>query len=85
MPRYYFGTQIGEVHITDPSGQQLRDADHAWQTARDTIMTTLREAKDQPRLFSAVLVVTDEDGEIVFEFPFAEAMALETTQDAVLH
>jgi uncharacterized protein DUF6894 len=74
MPRYFFNTRIGDELIDDPDGQVLRDADQAWETARAMIRTLLREQGSQRKLLTASLEVTDEQGEIVLEFPFAEAL-----------
>lgn len=74
MPRYFFHTAIGDDVMTDREGAELRDADHAWQVARATVEVTLGEADDHARLMTAVLIVTDDAGEIVLEFPFAEAV-----------
>lgn len=74
VPRYYFHTRIGTETLSDEEGVVLHDPDHAWQVARATIRDSLAEEADQARLMSASLVVTDEAGEIVFEFPFAEAI-----------
>lgn len=75
MPRYFFHTRIGETLIRDPDGAELQDPDHAWRVARATIRQLLAdEGKDNPDLLSAILEVTDDDGEIVLEFPFTEAL-----------
>jgi hypothetical protein len=74
MPRYYFNTRIGTELILDPEGEQLRDPDHAWQVARTTIRQILRSEGEQATLLSACIEVTDEDGEVVLEFPFSEAI-----------
>ena len=72
MPRYFFNTRIGRELILDPEGEELRDPDHAWRVARTTIREILKtEGGD---LLNAILEVTDDDGEIVLEFPFAEAL-----------
>lgn len=75
MPRYFFNTRIGNDLIPDPEGEELRDADHAWEVARAMIRQLLREGNEQPHLLSAHLEVTDEAGEVVLEFPFSEAIA----------
>lgn len=74
MPRYFFNTRIGNELILDPEGEELRDPDHAWNVARTTIREILKTEGEQARLLSAILEVTDDDGEIVMEFPFAEAI-----------
>ncbi|GJE16835.1 DUF6894 family protein [Methylobacterium marchantiae] len=85
MPRFFFHTHIGEEVITDPTGTELRDADHAWEVARDTIQATMREAEAQARLMGAILVVTDESGETVLEFPFSEIVAVAPEPAPTIH
>ncbi|NVN87581.1 MAG: hypothetical protein HXX15_16010 [Rhodopseudomonas sp.] len=74
MPRYYFNTKIGNELILDSEGELLRDPDHAWEVARTTIRQILKSEGEQAGLLSASLEVTDEDGEVVLEFPFSEAI-----------
>ncbi len=74
MPRYYFNTRIGNELILDPEGEMLRDPDHAWEVARTTIREVLKSEGKQAALLSACLEVTDEDGEVVLEFPLSEAI-----------
>jgi hypothetical protein len=74
MPRYFFHTRIGETLIPDPDGAELQDPDHAWRVARATIRQLLSDEEQTPELLSAILEVTDADGEIVLEFPFTEAL-----------
>lgn len=85
MPRYFFNTRIGDDWVTDPDGAEMPDADAAWETARDTILAALRAGKDQAQLMTADLVVTDAEGEIVLEFPFAEAVEIDPDQGATVH
>jgi hypothetical protein len=74
MPRYFFNTRIGNELILDPEGEELRDPDHAWNVARTTIREILKTEGEQANLLSAILEVTDDEGDIVMEFPFAEAI-----------
>ncbi|MGC2808808.1 MAG: hypothetical protein WA303_00370 [Bradyrhizobium sp.] len=74
MPRYFFNTRIGDELIADPEGEELRNADRAWEVARAMIRELLRTEDTRGGLLNAVLEVTDDEGEIVLEFPFAEAM-----------
>jgi hypothetical protein len=74
MPRYFFNTRIGKELILDPEGEELRDPDHAWNVARTTIREILKTEGEQAGLLNAILEVTDDDGEIVLEFPFNEAI-----------
>ena len=75
MPRYFFHTRIAADTLTDEEGVELRDADQAWRVARATIRDSLGDDGSDPRLVAAILVVTDEAGDVVLEFPFAEAIA----------
>lgn len=74
MPRYFFNTRIGTELVSDTDGEVLRNPDRAWQVARDMIKELLRTEGANAALLSAVIEVTDEQGEIVLEFPFSEAM-----------
>jgi hypothetical protein len=74
MPRYFFNTRIGSELIRDPEGAELRDPDQAWTVARSMIQELLEEEGGQASLLTAILEVTDENGDVVLEFPFAEAL-----------
>jgi hypothetical protein len=74
MPRYFFNTRIGEELIDDPEGEELRNPDRAWEVARAMILELLKSEGAEGALLEAVIEVTDDDGEIVLEFPFTEAL-----------
>ena len=74
MPRYFFNTRIGDELISDPEGEELRNPDRAWEIARAMIRELLKTEGAERSLLSAILEVTDDDGEVVLEFPFAEAI-----------
>jgi hypothetical protein len=74
MPRYFFNTRIGDELISDPEGEELRDPDRAWEIARAMIRELLNSEGLESGLVNAILEVTDSAGEIVLEFPFAEAI-----------
>jgi hypothetical protein len=74
MPRYFFNTRIGDDLIPDVEGEDLRDADQAWEMARTMIQGLLEDQGGQPNLLTASLVVTDQKGVVVLEFPFSEAL-----------
>ena len=74
MPRYFFNTRIGDELISDPEGEELRNPDRAWEVARAMIRELLKTEAAAAGLLNAILEVTDSEGEIVLEFPFAEAM-----------
>ena len=77
MPRYFFNTRLGNDLIADPEGEELRNPDRAWEVARAMIHELLR-IEGVENLMRAVLEVTDDEGEIVLEFPFAEAVLDDT-------
>ncbi|GJE60703.1 DUF6894 family protein [Methylobacterium trifolii] len=85
MPRYFFHTHLGADVVTDPSGVELPDPDAAWEAARDTVRAALADPRDQARLLGASLVVTDAAGDVVFEFPFSEAVTLPSPHDPTMH
>ena len=85
MRRFYFNTRVGDDVIADPVGEQLRDPDHAWEVAQAMIRQLLQTEVPAPSLLNAVLEVTDEAGEMVLEFPFAEALIELPKPGDVLH
>jgi hypothetical protein len=74
MPRYFFNTRIGNDLISDPEGKELRNPDRAWEVAQAMIRELLKTEGAEGGLLNAILEVTDDEGEIVLEFPFAEAI-----------
>jgi len=74
MPRYFFNTRIGDELIADPEGEELRNPDRAWEVARAMILELLKSEGASAVLLDAVVEVTDTAGEVVLEFPFAEAI-----------
>ena len=85
MPRYFFNTRIGDDIIPDVEGEELRDADHAWEVANAMIEELLEDEGDHPQLLTAALVVTDQRGDIVLELPFSEAVKVEPETAATRH
>ena len=73
MPRYFFNTRIGNEVIADPEGEELRNPDRAWEVAR-AMVRELIQIEGTEDLIRAVIEVTDDEGDIVLEFPFAEAI-----------
>jgi len=74
MPRYFFNTRIGDDLVVDPDGEVWRNPDRAWEVARAMIWEILKVEGAHAGLVNAVVEVTDEEGEIVLEFPFTEAI-----------
>jgi hypothetical protein len=82
MPLYFFNTRIGDELIADSEGEELRDPDRAWEVARAMIQELLKTEDIEGNLLNAILEVTDEQGEVVLEFPFAEAL-LDLSEETV--
>jgi hypothetical protein len=85
MARYFFNTRIGDELIVDPDGEELRNPDRAWEIARAMVLELLRSEDNSPTLLSAVIEVMDDDGEVVLEFPFAEAIVELPDEHATRH
>jgi hypothetical protein len=85
MPRYFFNTRIGDELISDPDGEILRDPDRAWEMARAMIRELLKTENAHGALLQAVIEVTDDDGDIVLEFPFSEALIDSPQRSATKH
>jgi hypothetical protein len=85
MPRYFFNTRIGNELIADSEGEELRNPDRAWEVARAMIREVLRTEGRHASLLNASIEVTDEDGEIVLEFPFTEAVIEMSGRRATKH
>ena len=85
MPRYFFTTHIGGDIIEDRVGTTLRDPDQVWEVARDTAREMMRDPANQVRLLPAILVITDEAGDVVLEFPFSEAVAIPSEDSSTAH
>jgi hypothetical protein len=63
----------------------LRDPERAWEIARAMILELLRSEGASQTLLSAVIEVMDDDGEIVLEFPFTEAIVELPDEHATRH
>ena len=74
MPRYFFNVSLDDHVLPDPEGQDLRDPDAAWETARRIAADAMSVDEGRSANWRACHVeVKDADGEIVLEFPFREA------------
>ena len=79
MPRYYFHVSLEGTLLRDPHGRQLPDADAAWEQARMAALDLMQTDFGQPVNWArSHFEVTDETGEIVLEFPFTEAIDINT-------
>jgi hypothetical protein len=85
VPRFFFNTRIGDDVIPDVEGEELRDADHAWRVAKAMVVDLLAEQDGYPHLMTAAVVVTDQKGDVVLEFPFSEALIAHSGNTSTRH
>ena len=77
MPRYFFHLRCEGKDVDDPSGAELRDPDQAWEAARAAARDLMEgQPAAEVNWVACRFEVTDEDGDIVFELPFSEAIEL---------
>jgi hypothetical protein len=76
VPCYFFNAHIDGDIIPDQGGMELRDVIQALEVGRDTVQAMMQDPTNQVTLLSAALVVTNDAGEVVGEFPFADAFKL---------
>jgi hypothetical protein len=75
MSRYLFNLCRDGVRFPDNEGQQLADADQAWEAAKAAALGLMNAEVDGTTVWSAChFEVTNEQNEVVFEFPFTEAV-----------
>jgi hypothetical protein len=75
MPRYFFHLDSPKGRVADPDGLDFADPDDAWEAAGKTARELMQTEPDMDVAWLACsFVVMDEAGEIVFEFPFSEAI-----------
>ena len=75
MPRYYFHLRCPDADVLDPSGADLRDPDQAWEAARATARDLMQQQPEAAVNWAGCMFeVANEQGEIVFELPFAEVI-----------
>ncbi len=79
MPRYFFHLCRDGRELSDHQGQTLRDPDQAWETANAVARDLMsgRPPENAPWT-SYYFQVTDEAGEVLLEFPFAEALQIKS-------
>ncbi len=74
MPRYFFHLRQGDQMLQDIEGQELRDADEAWEAVKAAAASLMKQEFEGPVNWAeTVFEVQDEAGEIVMEFPCLEA------------
>jgi hypothetical protein len=75
MPRYFFHLVLDGTTLPDPEGQELRDADEAWDAARAAAINLMDTSFERAvNWLNCLFEVRDEAGEVVLELPFREAV-----------
>jgi hypothetical protein len=75
MPRYFFHVSIEGTVLRDNEGQDLPDADAAWESARGAALDLMKADLGRPvNWFNCYFEVVNADDQVVLEFPFAEAV-----------
>lgn len=75
MPRYFFHIDIEGTVLRDTEGQDLPDADAAWESARGAALDLMKADLGRPvNWFNCYFEVVNADDQVVLEFPFAEAV-----------
>lgn len=75
MPRYFFHLDSPAGRVEDPDGMEFADPDQAWEATRATARELMQSSpQDDVAWIRCSFVVLDASGEIVFEFPFSEAV-----------
>ena len=75
MPRYYFHVSVEGTVTRDPDGEDLPDADAAWEHARAAALDLMQADLGRPvNWLKCHVEVSTGDDEIVLEFPFAECV-----------
>ena len=75
MPRYFFNVVLDGTTLADPNGQELPDADAAWEVARRSALDLMKSDLGRPMNWvQCRFEVRDDANEVVLEFPFVEAV-----------
>jgi hypothetical protein len=74
MPRYFFHLCRNNARLEDHEGQELEDADQAWEAARSAALGLMNSEPDGTAVWSSCYFeVANEHDAVVLEFPFNEA------------
>ena len=75
MPRYFFNVLLEGTRLPDHDGQDLPDADAAWEAARRAAQDLMNTSSGRPvNWHECLFEVRTADDQIVLEFPFLEAV-----------
>jgi hypothetical protein len=74
MPRYFFHLCRDGARFVDHGGQELEDADEAWEAAQSAALGMMNAEADGSAVWpSCYFEVVNEHDAVVLEFPFNEA------------
>jgi hypothetical protein len=74
VPRFFFHLCRNRRRFVDEDGQEFGNADQAWEAAKAAALDLMDSEPDgRGSWLESTFEVTDEAGEIVFEFAFLEA------------
>ena len=77
MPRFYFHLCRDGTRLHDSGGQELDDADQAWEAARVAALGLMHSEADATANWSECrFEVTNDQNEVLLEFPFLEAVEM---------
>lgn len=79
MPRYFFHLCRDDTRLQDDEGQELADADQAWEAARVAARGLMTSEGDGTAVWSSCwFEVTNAHNEVLLEFPFTEAVEIKS-------
>lgn len=77
MPRFFFHVSLEGSILRDDEGQDLPDADAAWESARGAALDLMKaDLGRQVNWFDCYFQVMNGSEEVVLEFPFVEAVEI---------
>jgi hypothetical protein len=77
MPRYFFHLHLERTLLPDTEGQELKDPDEAWETARAAALDLMKTDFERPiDWFACSFEVRDAADNVLLEFPFSEAVEI---------
>ena len=84
MVRAHFTIRLGDACLPASAAQWVADADAARAAARTIVQGLMRQYGGDPRLLGAVIVIADDDGAILLQLSFFDAlyMPVEPVADA---
>ena len=74
MIRVFFNIRLDETFLPERTGQWVADAGEARDIARVIVRRLVADHGGEPRLLNAAMAVTTEDGALLFDLSFFEAL-----------